>query len=47
MPMLLFNGMVATLPHVKSGKLRGLAVSSAKRSEHRARSADGQPRRRA
>ncbi len=29
----LFNGMIATLPHVKSGKLRGLAVSSAKRSE--------------
>lgn len=28
---LLFNGMVATLPHVKSGKLRGLAVSSPKR----------------
>jgi tripartite-type tricarboxylate transporter receptor subunit TctC len=27
----IFNGMVATLPHVKSGKLRGLAVSSAKR----------------
>ncbi|HJQ56940.1 MAG TPA: tripartite tricarboxylate transporter substrate binding protein [Vineibacter sp.] len=30
---LLFNGMVATLPHVKSGKLRGLAVSSAQRHE--------------
>ncbi|WP_439614048.1 Bug family tripartite tricarboxylate transporter substrate binding protein, partial [Reyranella sp.] len=29
----LFNGMIATLPHVKSGKLRGLAVSSAKRNE--------------
>ncbi|TAJ31957.1 MAG: tripartite tricarboxylate transporter substrate binding protein [Reyranella sp.] len=29
----LFNGMIATLPHVKNGKLRGLAVSSAKRSE--------------
>jgi len=28
---LLFNGMVATLPHVQSGKLRGLAVSSAQR----------------
>ncbi|QQS12481.1 MAG: tripartite tricarboxylate transporter substrate binding protein [Rhodospirillales bacterium] len=28
---LVFNGMVATLPHVKSGKLKGLAVSSAKR----------------
>ncbi|MBL8384199.1 MAG: tripartite tricarboxylate transporter substrate binding protein [Burkholderiales bacterium] len=28
---LLFNGMVATLPHVKSGKLRLLAVSSEKR----------------
>ena len=25
--------MVATLPHVKSGKLRGLAVSSAQRHE--------------
>jgi tripartite-type tricarboxylate transporter receptor subunit TctC len=29
----LFNGMIATLPHVKSGKLRGLAVSSATRNE--------------
>jgi tripartite-type tricarboxylate transporter receptor subunit TctC len=29
----LFNGMIATLPHVKNGKLRGLAVSSAKRSD--------------
>ena len=29
----LFNGMIATLPHVKSGKLQGLAVSSAKRSD--------------
>ena len=29
----LFNGMIATLPHVKNGKLHGLAVSSAKRSE--------------
>jgi tripartite-type tricarboxylate transporter receptor subunit TctC len=28
---LLFNGMVATLPHVKSGKLKLLAVSSDKR----------------
>lgn len=28
---IIFNGMVATLPHVKSGKLRGLAVSSPKR----------------
>ena len=28
---LLFNGMLATYPHVKSGKLRILAVSSAKR----------------
>lgn len=28
----LFNGMIATLPHVNSGKLRGLAVSSATRS---------------
>lgn len=28
----LFNGMIATLPHVKSGKLRGLAVSSATRN---------------
>lgn len=27
----LFNGMLATIPHVKSGKLRLLAVSSAKR----------------
>ena len=25
--------MIATLPHVKNGKLHGLAVSSAKRSE--------------
>jgi tripartite-type tricarboxylate transporter receptor subunit TctC len=30
---LLFNGMVATLPHVKNGKLKGLAVSSPKRHE--------------
>jgi tripartite-type tricarboxylate transporter receptor subunit TctC len=29
----LFNGMIATLPHVKNGKLRGLAVSSDKRSD--------------
>ena len=28
----LFNGMIATLPHVNNGKLRGLAVSSATRS---------------
>ena len=28
---LLFNGMLATYPHVKSGKLRILAVSSAER----------------
>jgi tripartite-type tricarboxylate transporter receptor subunit TctC len=28
---LLFNGMVATLPHVKSGKLKLLAVSSDRR----------------
>ena len=27
-----FNGMVATYPHVKSGKLKLLAVSSAKRN---------------
>ncbi|MBM3644321.1 MAG: tripartite tricarboxylate transporter substrate binding protein [Alphaproteobacteria bacterium] len=30
---LLFNGMIATLPHVKSGKLKGLAVSSPRRHE--------------
>lgn len=30
---LLFNGMVATLPHVKNGRLKGLAVSSPKRHE--------------
>ena len=29
---LLFNSMPSVLPHVKSGRLRGLAVSSAKRS---------------
>jgi tripartite-type tricarboxylate transporter receptor subunit TctC len=29
---LTFNGMVATLPHVKSGKLKLIAVSSAKRN---------------
>ena len=29
----LFNGMIATLPHVKNGKLQGLAVSSARRNE--------------
>ena len=29
----LFDGMIATLPHVKNGRLHGLAVSSAKRSE--------------
>lgn len=29
----LFNGAIATLPHVKNGKLRGLAVSSATRNE--------------
>ena len=30
--MLMFNGMPVSLPHLKAGKLRGLAVSTAKRS---------------
>ena len=37
----LFNGMIATLPHVKNGKLHGLAVLERQAQRARARAADG------
>ena len=37
----IFNGMLATYPHVRSGKLKLIAVSSAKRVGCDSRSADG------
>ena len=42
----MFNGMLATYPHVKSGKLKILAVSSSKRMSCDPRRADGRRGRR-